>query len=226
MAQLKRLVGFIGVARSGKDEAAKALTDRGYIRTSYGDTVKGFYAEFVKVHYGLNVFTEDTAEKAQFRAILEHGGEVLMRRVRSYDAALRDFGARLPAYPIQQIIDLATLVSRARKPLLVQYETHLQESYQRGQSLVNPRVMSEAANWHSCGGLICEIVRPGVIAASAWEQEYIEGMRAEGYITKRIDNDSTVAELQNKVLDLAGFDASMVFVDGALQPRGSVTGAV
>jgi hypothetical protein len=83
-------VAFCGVARAGKDEAAKALIANGYGRRCFGDIIKRQLDDLVKRHLGFSAFTEDDTQKKQIRAALEHWGDV------NYDNILDEFFSSLP----------------------------------------------------------------------------------------------------------------------------------
>lgn len=72
--------------------------------------------------------------------------------------------------------------------------------------LVNPRLMCprEAKAWRAAGGLLIELVRPGVQPAEPCEAAWLEDMRREGLIDHRIHNGGTVADLHKAVCALAG----------------------
>lgn len=98
-----KLVAFAGYARSGKDEAAKALINCGYTRVAFGDIIKSQVAELVQRHLGFSAFTEDNAQKQKIRPILEQWGEV------NYDGVMAEFFGHLPERAVN------TRLSRARE---------------------------------------------------------------------------------------------------------------
>lgn len=74
-----QLIGFIGYAHSGKDRGiVDMLIQLGYIRTCFGDNIKRAFDPLVQKYFGFSAFTENREEKLKIRALLEHGGEVLM----------------------------------------------------------------------------------------------------------------------------------------------------
>ncbi len=72
--------------------------------------------------------------------------------------------------------------------------------------LVNPRLMRlrEAVKWKECGGIIIEVVRPGVLPAEPMEAAWLEEIRAAGHIDHRIHNAGTVQALHQAVCAIAG----------------------
>ncbi len=72
--------------------------------------------------------------------------------------------------------------------------------------LVNTRLMRvrEAVKWKECGGIIIEVVRPGVGAAEPMEAAWLEEIRAAGHIDHRISNGGTVQALHQAVCVIAG----------------------
>jgi hypothetical protein len=87
---MPNLIALCGYARTGKDEAAKALIADGYHRRCFGDIIKGQIDELVRRHLGFSAFTQDDAQKARIRHILEHWGDA------NYDGITREFFATLP----------------------------------------------------------------------------------------------------------------------------------
>jgi len=72
--------------------------------------------------------------------------------------------------------------------------------------LVNTRLMRlrEAVKWKECGGIIIEVVRPGVEPAEPMEAVWLEEIRAAGHIDHRIHNGGTVQALHQSVCAIAG----------------------
>lgn len=74
--------------------------------------------------------------------------------------------------------------------------------------LVNTRLMRlrEAVKWKECGGIIIEVVRPGVHAAEPMEAAWLEEIRAAGHIDHRISNGGDVQALHQAVCVIAGME--------------------
>jgi hypothetical protein len=72
--------------------------------------------------------------------------------------------------------------------------------------LVNTRLMRlrEAVKWQECGGIIIEVVRPGVAPAEPMEAAWLEQIREAGHIDHRILNGGTVQALHQAVCAIAG----------------------
>jgi len=72
--------------------------------------------------------------------------------------------------------------------------------------LVNTRLMRlrEAVKWKECGGIIIEVVRPGVEPAEPMEAAWLEEIRAAGHIDHLIVNGGTVQSLHQAVCAIAG----------------------
>jgi|GEM_PF-2022661 len=72
--------------------------------------------------------------------------------------------------------------------------------------LVNTRLMRlrEAVKWKECGGIIIEVVRPGVAPAEPMEAAWLEEIRAADHIDYRIVNGGTVQALHQAVCAIAG----------------------
>lgn len=87
---IPRLVAFAGYANAGKDEAAKALLARGYIRHNFGDVIKRQVDRLIKRYFGFSAFTEDRTQKERIRRTLESWGED------NYDRILKDFLGGVP----------------------------------------------------------------------------------------------------------------------------------
>lgn len=70
---------------------------------------------------------------------------------------------------------------------------------------VNTRLvrLREAAAWRAAGGVICLIERPGVGPATDWERDRLNELLDSGMVTHRVQNDSTVAALHEKILSLS-----------------------
>lgn len=83
-------VAFCGWARSGKDEAGRALIAKGYQRVCFGDLIKADLNALIKQHFGFSAFTQVDAEKKLIRPILEIWGDV------NYNGIMNRFFADLP----------------------------------------------------------------------------------------------------------------------------------
>lgn len=88
------------------------------------------------------------------------------------------------------------------------FDTYFQALFTdvRLPSLVNTRLMRlrEAVKWKECGGIIIEVVRPGVLPAEPMEAAWLEEIRAAGHIDHRIHNAGTVQALHQAVCTIAG----------------------
>jgi hypothetical protein len=211
-------IGFIGAARSGKDEAARVLIDNGYTPMSYGDVIKKFFEKFVREQLDLDVFTQNTQEKARFRSLLEHGGELLKVSIPHFLTAANTFNTECDPNVEWDTEDAADLVSSATRPLLVQYEEQMLESLIAGNRIVNSRVMSEAHIFKKLGGKIYEIVRPGVNPVSDWEASFIAGMKRENLITGQIKNTGGLYELYSATRRAVGLPDGLQPVSGTQTP--------
>lgn len=69
------LVAFAGFARTGKDEAARALIQTGYTKVAFGDIIKAQLNSLIEYHLGFSAFTEKDEEKAKIRRTLQFWGE-------------------------------------------------------------------------------------------------------------------------------------------------------
>lgn len=78
--------------------------------------------------------------------------------------------------------------------------------------LVNSRLMRlrEAVKWKEFGGIIIEVVRPGVEPAEPMEAAWLEEIRAAGHIDHRIHNGGTVQALHQSVSAIAGIPMTPV----------------
>ena len=65
--------------------------------------------------------------------------------------------------------------------------------------LCRPR---EAKEWVRRGGVIVEVIRPGLGPDTEWSHKVIESLRAEGLITCQLQNDGTLEDLDKKVRQL------------------------
>jgi hypothetical protein len=84
------LIAFAGVARAGKDEAAKALIADGYERRCFGDIIKEQLHALCWARLGISTFTESDIQKAQIRPLLEAWGDA------NADGIMCDYFADLP----------------------------------------------------------------------------------------------------------------------------------
>ncbi len=62
--------------------------------------------------------------------------------------------------------------------------------------------LEEAEAWHSKGGLTIEVRRPGVGPAEPMEAHELNRCRSADLITAVIDNDGTIADLEQKTAEL------------------------
>ena len=72
--------------------------------------------------------------------------------------------------------------------------------------VVNTRLMRvrEAEEWKKLGGIIIEIVRPGLAPAEPCEAEWLEEIRQGGFIDRTIHNGGTERMLHQAVCMIAG----------------------
>lgn len=102
-----RLIAFAGYARSGKDEAAKALVEMGYTRYNFGDIIKSQIDHLVLTHLGFSSFTEDDVQKKQIRGLLEQWGEA------NYDNILTKYMDHVDKYKDVRFVN--TRIVRVRE---------------------------------------------------------------------------------------------------------------
>ena len=201
-----QLIALAGVARCGKDDLARPLVERGWVRLAYGDVIKHFFAPYVAgdedrallmsrlcqanpelTHEQLSrfadsvlspfeasglkadTFTENDAEKAVLRPILEHGGDLI------YDYVTHEYF---------RLVDAA---------------------WSAGKSVVNPRLVRarEGELWRKRGGEIILIDCLHREAASQWEKDCITQLKRSGHITRVIGNWGTAEEWQKFAEDFA-----------------------
>lgn len=87
MHNLVALTGYSGV---GKDESAKPLIDRGYVRHCFGDIIKSQVDPLIREYFGFSAHTDDRTQKAKIRRTLESWGED------NYDDIFYEYFAELP----------------------------------------------------------------------------------------------------------------------------------
>ena len=82
---------------------------------------------------------------------------------------------------------------------------HADFGWPESTALVNTRLMRlrEAVKWKECGGIIIEVVRPGVKPAEPMEAAWLKQIRAAGHIDHRIVNGGTVQALHQAVCAIA-----------------------
>lgn len=90
MNKLPDRIAFVGYARAGKDEAAKALYPLGYARSNFGDLIKSELDDLVKRHFRFSAFTEIDQQKQRIRATLQAWGDD------NYDRLLGLYFSHLP----------------------------------------------------------------------------------------------------------------------------------
>jgi hypothetical protein len=90
MQKLPDRIAFVGYARAGKDEAAKALYPLLYRRRNFGDLIKSELDDLVKKHFRFSAFTEVDEEKRRIRATLQAWGDD------NYERILKLYFDRLP----------------------------------------------------------------------------------------------------------------------------------
>jgi hypothetical protein len=69
---------------------------------------------------------------------------------------------------------------------------------------VNTRLcrVREAKEWIKRGGIIVEVVRPGLKPDTQWSKDIVDGLKMEGLVTYQIHNDGTLEDLAVKVRTL------------------------
>jgi hypothetical protein len=90
----RRRIAFCGYARTGKDEASRALVVRGYERGAFGDIIKQQISPIVRRYLGFSAFTENDVQKKRIRAVLESWGDA------NYDNILAEYFKRLPMFAV------------------------------------------------------------------------------------------------------------------------------
>lgn len=164
-----RLVGFSGCARSGKDTAARALLSRGWTRLAFADALK------------------DDLRRMTCRALFEAGTTATDEFLDAWDAENKELVRPL-------MVEHGRLM-RLRDP--GHWIRRAEAAMPAGDVAVTDVRYADEVSWiHRCGGIVVEIIRPGVTAANAEEAESLKALSPDTTVI----NSRTVEELHRQVL--------------------------
>lgn len=187
-------IAFAGFARSGKDEAAKALLACGFHRHNFGDIIKA-RLQRAPVYELATVLIWVQANEPCNEAVIYDCVTGFMR-VYSGDIATTTEGNVEKA-------QIRTILERYGEAfyddILAEYMALLPEK------CVNTRLVrcKEAAEWTAAGGIIILIDNPLVVPASPWELDRLNELEEAGFIHATIVNDGTVDALHDAVRHIA-----------------------
>lgn len=190
-----RRVAFAGYARSGKDEAGKALIELGYTKSAFGDIIK----RRVK-HMG----GKDLAEVIEWVTDNEISGDDVL-------AVIAKGFALVYTGDIDPYTEDNADKNRIRILLERYGETYYDEILTEylvslPEKAVNTRLVrcKEAQAWRDAGGIIISVQRPGAGPASHWERDRLNELAAAGHIYKTIINDGSIEDLHRVVREIVG----------------------
>lgn len=167
------LVGLSGYARSGKDTAAAALSDLGFERRAFADTVKTSL-------YRLNPLVPDGDEYGRLSTVVDDEGWDRAKNRTEVRALLQRLGTQAGRMVLGDDIWV---------------DTALRDLPERAV-FTDVRYQNEADTIRSRHGIVIRIERPGVGPVNGHSSESgLEGFRFDAVI----QNDGTVAELHTNV---------------------------
>jgi hypothetical protein len=175
------VVGLTGVARAGKDTVADVL------RQIYGYESRSFSDMLNKALIALNPYIpEADARYAAVEKVLGYEGAKEIPEVR---ALLQRLGTEVGRDLLGQDIWVDALFKDIRPDLAAGKKI----------AIVNVRFPNEYNAVKQAGGVVWRVKRPGFEPA----QGHISDRALDGYeVDAEIDNDGTVKDLANKVIDL------------------------
>lgn len=176
-----KLIGFCGYARSGKDTAAKALIDLGWMRVAFADALKADVAYAIQRSFsviGGGALCETLIEdhKEEFRPLLVEYGRA-MRRVRA-------------SYWIDRLMRHVAGAQDLRKRFGEPEHKFV---------ITDVRYQNEVDAIHAAGGKVIMILRSGVLPANAEEADSFSRVAPDVIIS----NDGDIRGLHLRVLEQA-----------------------
>jgi hypothetical protein len=174
----RSLIAFIGLRRSGKDTAAQALANSGYELVKFADALKGMLRCYL-AYVGVN---PDTIERMIEGDLKEEPTQIFAGR--SCRWAMQTLGTEWGRDLIGSDLWVNATMARASQFGLV--------------VISDCRFPNEAAAVKAQGGTIIRIHREGLTADSHPSEQLIESIPDDF----TINNDGTVADLQQSVLNL------------------------
>lgn len=164
-----KLVGFSGYARSGKDTAARALLSRGWTRLAFADALK------------------DDLRRMTRRALFEAGTPATDEFLDAWDVENKELVRPL-------MVEHGRLM-RLRDP--GHWIRRAEAAMPAGDVAVTDVRYADEVSWiRRRGGIVVEIIRPGVTAANAEEAESLKALSPDTTVI----NSRTVEELHRQVL--------------------------
>jgi hypothetical protein len=173
-----QIIGFTGLKGSGKDSAALPLVWQGYQLLKFADCLKGMLRTFF-LYTGAN---DEMIDRLIDGDLKETPCPALNGGTTRW--AMQSLGTEWGRECIDPNLWTTSTIRRAfNYPLVV---------------ISDVRFPNEAAAIQAVGGRVVRIARPGQIAADHPSEKFVNSLDAN--IT--IQNDGTLAELQQKVLGL------------------------
>lgn len=192
------LVGLSGFARSGKDEAARALISIGWRRDAFADRLRSML-------YSMNPYIPVWLES-------DLGGGVHMRRVKDIVDSVGWEAAKTDYHEIRSL--LQRLGTEAGREVLGEqvWVDALFRKYTYGEQLVitDVRFTNEADMVRQLGGVMVRIDRPGVGPNTAPDGSvHKSDIALDDYdFDVRIANDGSITDLHRAVLGVVAVPAA------------------
>lgn len=180
------IIGLSGYARSGKDEAAKALVNAGYERRAFANIMRDFL-------YRLNpvVTSPVWGEHKRLADVVDEFGWNGYKDSK-YGKEMRELMQRLGTDCGRQLIDEDVWVNATLPPR--------DEFYPKNIVITDVRFPNEFEAIRERGGYVFRVERPGVTAANAHISETaIDGFPFDAVI----ENDQGIGELHDTMVGLA-----------------------
>lgn len=206
------IVGLAGFARSGKDEAAKALIAQGWERRSFADILRKFVYRMNPMvgisHYGQEVFLCDVIDRytwdgyketewgAEIRRLLQRVGTECGRQLINdsvwIDATLGP--------DVIAVVPNCTTCGNPASPHPYRHPVKTMNKYVPESKIVVPdvRFPNEFNEIQNRGGMVIRIVRPGNVAANDHVSEHALADYGD-YYDEVIINNGSINALHDKV---------------------------
>lgn len=176
----RKLVGFVGYARSGKDEAAKALLGKGWERVSFADPVRAMALAIDPVIYESN----DGLDAVRLSDVVTQHGWTAAKKIPEVRRTLQRIGTEA----VREIIGPTTWVDLAMKKV---------DASENSVVITDVRFPEEAKAIRRRGGKLIRITRKGVGPANSHVSD--TGIEKLPF-AERITNDGTIQQLHETTL--------------------------
>ncbi len=173
------LIGLAGRKQSGKDTAAKALTERGYVRVAFADALK-------QAAYRTDPYVMVSNAPHRLSLVVDRLGWDAAKQIPDVRRLLQRMGDAMRGAVSEDVWVGAAIDGAARHDRAV---------------ITDVRYPNEREAIRDAGGIIVKIVRPGQAADDTHPSETnVDQMEADATVV----NSGTVEELRTALLQVSG----------------------